>query len=90
MSYDNANPEPSGGQSASANSSRAASRDGRQEKMHDCPICGRQFRRLETKTMPFCGPRCQQVDLGRWFNESYGFPYEGTDRPEGTEPSHDE
>lgn len=27
--------------------------------------------------MPFCSKRCQQIDLGMWLNESYGFPYEG-------------
>ena len=86
MSYDNANPESSGGESAPVNPSRAASRDAKHDKLHDCPICRRQFRRSDTKVMPFCSPRCQQVDLGRWFNESYGFPYEGDDRPEELEP----
>jgi endogenous inhibitor of DNA gyrase (YacG/DUF329 family) len=27
--------------------------------------------------MPFCSKRCQQIDLGMWLTESYGFPYEG-------------
>ncbi len=40
--------------------------------------------------MPFCSSRCQQIDLGRWFNESYGFPYEGEGRGEGFEPTDDE
>ena len=32
--------------------------------------------------MPFCSKRCQQVDLGMWLNESYGFPCEGNDTAE--------
>ena len=48
-----------------------------------CPICDRMFAREATKSMPFCSVRCQQVDLGRWFNESYGMPYEGEGGPEG-------
>lgn len=36
-----------------------------------CPTCGgvavRQFR-------PFCSKWCADIDLGRWFNESYRIP----------------
>jgi uncharacterized protein len=36
-----------------------------------CPICERQaiyaFR-------PFCSKRCADVDLGKWFQESYAIP----------------
>ncbi|MFK7769284.1 MAG: DNA gyrase inhibitor YacG [Mariniblastus sp.] len=42
-----------------------------------CSYCGKPFFRSETKHMPFCTKRCQQVDLGMWLNESYGFPTEG-------------
>jgi len=33
-----------------------------------CPICGRP---QEADFRPFCSKRCADVDLGRWFNESY-------------------
>lgn len=36
-----------------------------------CPICGR---RQETEFRPFCSKRCADIDLGRWFNESYVVP----------------
>ncbi|MCL4169284.1 UNVERIFIED_CONTAM: hypothetical protein GTU68_027619 [Idotea baltica] len=26
--------------------------------------------------MPFCSPRCKQIDLGLWLNEAHGMPYE--------------
>lgn len=36
-----------------------------------CPICNRlptpQYR-------PFCSPRCADIDLARWLNESYRVP----------------
>jgi endogenous inhibitor of DNA gyrase (YacG/DUF329 family) len=35
--------------------------------------------------MPFCSPRCRQVDLGRWLGEKYGLPYESEDEPEPSE-----
>jgi endogenous inhibitor of DNA gyrase (YacG/DUF329 family) len=55
-----------------------------------CPICDRLFSREATPAMPFCSVRCQQIDLGRWFNESYGMPYEGEDRPGGFDSSEDD
>lgn len=36
-----------------------------------CPSCGRP---TEEKYRPFCSPRCKDVDLGRWFTESYRIP----------------
>jgi hypothetical protein len=33
-----------------------------------CPTCGKP---TEIRYRPFCSQRCQQLDLGRWFNESY-------------------
>ena len=40
-------------------------------KQSTCPVCGRprvaDFR-------PFCSKRCADLDLGRWFNESYVVP----------------
>lgn len=40
--------------------------------------------------MPFCSKRCQQVDLGMWLNESYGFPCEGNDTAENYNVSDDD
>ncbi len=39
-----------------------------------CPICGR---RPDAAMRPFCSRRCADVDLGRWFTESYRVPAGG-------------
>jgi endogenous inhibitor of DNA gyrase (YacG/DUF329 family) len=44
-----------------------------------CPICGKP---AAEKTRPFCGVRCADVDLGRWFGEAYRVPG-GPPEPEG-------
>lgn len=36
-----------------------------------CPICEGP---VEPKYRPFCSKRCADVDLGRWFKESYRIP----------------
>jgi uncharacterized protein len=36
-----------------------------------CPICGKP---AEAKFRPFCSARCADVDLGRWFGETYRVP----------------
>jgi endogenous inhibitor of DNA gyrase (YacG/DUF329 family) len=36
-----------------------------------CPICGKP---AEKATLPFCSPRCRDVDLNRWFSGSYVVP----------------
>jgi len=36
-----------------------------------CPICGR---RSSEAFRPFCTPRCQEVDLGRWLSGVYRIP----------------
>ncbi len=41
-----------------------------------CSLCGKSFNRMESGSLPFCSVRCQQVDLGNWLNEGYGFPIE--------------
>ncbi|MFH1265027.1 MAG: DNA gyrase inhibitor YacG [Planctomycetota bacterium] len=41
-----------------------------------CSICGKVFESDATVTMPFCSPRCREIDLGRWLQEGYGLPYE--------------
>ncbi len=39
-------------------------------KSTPCPICGKGATPA-AESFPFCSPRCRQVDLGRWLNESY-------------------
>jgi hypothetical protein len=36
-----------------------------------CPICTEAG---VAKFRPFCSKRCADIDLGRWFNESYAVP----------------
>jgi endogenous inhibitor of DNA gyrase (YacG/DUF329 family) len=44
-----------------------------------CPICGRP---ADERHRPFCSARCAEVDLGRWFGETYRLP----EPPEPEEP----
>lgn len=36
-----------------------------------CPICRRP---ATPRDRPFCSPRCAEIDLGRWFGETYRIP----------------
>ncbi len=36
-----------------------------------CPICGKP---ATPAHKPFCSKRCADIDLGRWFTESYTLP----------------
>jgi uncharacterized protein len=36
-----------------------------------CPECGKP---ANPKTLPFCSPRCRDVDLHRWFSGTYVVP----------------
>lgn len=48
---------------------------------HACPICGKQIPpkpHPSSPVMPFCSERCRDVDLARWFSESYPVPIEST------------
>ena len=36
-----------------------------------CPICARP---TLPSLRPFCSTRCADIDLGRWFNETYAVP----------------
>ena len=36
-----------------------------------CPICGKP---AEQKFLPFCSPRCRDVDLNRWLSGRYIVP----------------
>ena len=49
-----------------------------------CPTCGQPVER-DAEAFPFCSPRCQRIDLGRWFNESYKVtrPIEQADLEQG-------
>lgn len=51
--------------------------DGEKIPTLTCPTCGRRFLLDETPTPPFCSPRCQLIDLGRWLDEDIGLPFEG-------------
>jgi hypothetical protein len=42
-----------------------------------CPICGKL---ASPETLPFCSPRCRDVDLHRWLSGSYVVP--GSDHDE--------
>ena len=40
-----------------------------------CPICGKSLRGNEKDTFyPFCGERCQLIDLGQWLSGGYAIP----------------
>lgn len=32
--------------------------------------------------MPFCSPRCREIDLRRWLDERYGLPIEREEEPD--------
>ena len=46
-----------------------------------CPECGKP---ASGPTLPFCSPRCRDVDLNRWLSGSYVIPGKETD-PEDAE-----
>lgn len=39
-----------------------------------CPQCHTAFSYYESEFRPFCSKRCQQIDLGHWFQETYAVP----------------
>jgi len=45
-------------------------------KPKKCPICGKP---AQEPTLPFCSPRCRNVDLNRWFSGSYVIPASESD-----------
>jgi endogenous inhibitor of DNA gyrase (YacG/DUF329 family) len=47
-----------------------------------CPICGKP---AESRFRPFCGPRCADIDLGRWLGEAYRVPADTPSEDEGGE-----
>jgi endogenous inhibitor of DNA gyrase (YacG/DUF329 family) len=47
--------------------------------MANCPNCGKP---TVVEFRPFCSARCKQVDLNRWFSESYRVPVQSQDEEE--------
>lgn len=45
----------------------------------ECPICGAA---TVDRFRPFCSRRCADIDLGRWFKESYRIPAGATEDPD--------
>jgi hypothetical protein len=37
----------------------------------NCPVCTKE---MVAAYRPFCSKRCADIDLGRWFKESYRIP----------------
>ena len=52
-----------------------------------CPVCGKP---VVTEFRPFCSARCKQVDLNRWFTESYRVPVQPADDEEDLPERDDE
>ena len=50
-----------------------------------CPTCGKRFEESNSPTLPFCSPRCRQVDLNRWLTEEQRLPAGGLDEDRGDE-----
>jgi uncharacterized protein len=46
-----------------------------------CPIC--QGPAVDAAAIPFCSPRCANVDLHRWFSGSYAVPVAESDDEDG-------
>jgi endogenous inhibitor of DNA gyrase (YacG/DUF329 family) len=49
-----------------------------QDSKKGCVICGKP---INPTYRPFCSKRCADVDLGKWFNESYAV--EGEENEDG-------
>jgi len=41
------------------------------ELLVDCPVCGKKVNFKKAEYRPFCCEKCQLIDLGHWFSESY-------------------
>jgi endogenous inhibitor of DNA gyrase (YacG/DUF329 family) len=50
-----------------------------------CPTCGKRFEESNSPTLPFCSPRCRQVDLNRWLTEEQRLPAGGLDEDRSEE-----
>lgn len=47
-----------------------------------CPICEQSFDPQHSPSLPFCSPRCREIDLRRWLDERYGLPIEREEEPD--------
>jgi len=48
-----------------------------------CPTCGKSLTAtIDPTALPFCSPRCKQIDLGRWLKEGYVVPGRPLDEDE--------
>lgn len=36
-----------------------------------CPECKKQFSYYDSDFRPFCSENCKNIDMGKWFTESY-------------------
>ncbi|MEZ5758656.1 MAG: DNA gyrase inhibitor YacG [Emcibacteraceae bacterium] len=52
-----------------------------------CPICNGAATK---KYYPFCSARCSEIDLGRWFNESYVIAGEKTSQGQSEDDEFDQ
>jgi endogenous inhibitor of DNA gyrase (YacG/DUF329 family) len=52
-----------------------------------CPICGKPSK---PELRPFCSARCKQVDLNRWFSESYRVPEKPGEEDPAPHPGQDD
>jgi hypothetical protein len=52
-----------------------------------CPICDRPvLPRTANAAVPFCSPRCKQIDLGNWLSNRYAVPgLDGSAGPDGVD-----
>jgi endogenous inhibitor of DNA gyrase (YacG/DUF329 family) len=50
-----------------------------------CPQCSKEFNYYDSEFRPFCCTKCQQIDLGHWFKESYTVPVKESERIESGE-----
>jgi endogenous inhibitor of DNA gyrase (YacG/DUF329 family) len=66
-----AEPPKGAGGSAAPDNGQAKEHAKRHDKGKRCPICGRPG---SEPTLPFCSPRCRDVDLHRWLSGSYVIP----------------
>jgi endogenous inhibitor of DNA gyrase (YacG/DUF329 family) len=55
-----------------------------------CPTCGKAFDPAHSHSVPFCSPRCRQIDLRRWLNEKISIPFREVDQPDHPRRSKDE
>lgn len=56
--------------------SESVFKEGQSVVILNCSMCGKPYEPALVTTRPFCTPRCQQIDLGRWLGEEYGLPVE--------------